>query len=337
MPQDISFDVPFRSRINLHCERARSDHFAWVQARGLVRNAAEMKEYASWDLPRGTALTYPEANLEDLTLLMNFFAIGFLLDDEFDMADMEQRLSLVKLCRDMSSIPLRHPGTPPCTGHPLALAWCEVWADLCRGMSPSWQKRFAAHWGDFIQASLEEAELTARARVLAPPSYQELRRRSVGIYHSLDVAERSRRFELPQSAIMHPVMREFRAAATDTIGFMNDVQSLERDERRGNVHNLVTVLKRELGCARHVALTQAIEKTQERLSRVFELQTQVASMCSELGLSRAERSAVDQGVEAAWHWIRGNYDWARESGRYASTGFDNISINGRRPEGFTES
>jgi hypothetical protein len=319
MPQDAVFDIPFPSLVNPHWASARAAHLSWIRARDLVRSEARMEEYLSWDLPQSTARTYPYADHAELKMLMDFFSIFFLFDDEFDMLQDDRRARLAAVTQEMVTIPFRPAGAPPDIVSPLTLAWVEVWTGLCREMSETWQNRFASNWARFLTAALEEAHLAARTAVMDIDSYVELRRRSVGIYHSLDAAERSRRFEVPPHLQAHQRMRDLRAAATDTIGFMNDVQSLERDERRGNPYNLVLLLQRELRCSRTEAIDRAIQMTRERLSAVLELQADIPRMCADLGLSDDEYTAAEQGVEGVRNWIRGYYDWACQSGRYAAS------------------
>jgi terpene synthase-like protein len=318
MPQDAVFEIPFPSLINPHWASARAAHLSWIRARDLVRSEARMEEYLSWDLPQSTARTYPYAEHDELKMLMDFISIFFLFDDEFDMLWDDRRARLAAVTQEMITIPYRPPGASPDIVSPLTLAWIEVWTAFSREMSETWQNRFASNWARFLTAAMEEAHLTARRAVMDLNSYVGLRRRSVGIYHCLDAAERSRRFEVPPQLQAHQRMRDLRAAATDTIGFMNDVQSLERDERRGNPYNLVLLLQRELHCSRTEAIDRAMQMTRERLSAVIQLQAEIPQICAVLGLSDNEFTAVEQGVEGVRNWIRGYYDWACQSGRYAA-------------------
>jgi Terpene synthase family 2, C-terminal metal binding len=319
MPQEALFDIPFPSLVNPHWASARADHLTWIRSRDLVSCEARVEEYLSWDLPQATARIYPYADQADLKMLMDFFSIFFLFDDEFDMLRDGRRARLAAVTQEMVTIPFRPAGASPDIVSPITVAWVEVWTGLCREMSETWKNRFASNWARFLTAALEESHLTARTSVMGLASYVDLRRQSVGIYHSLDAAERSRRFEVPPHALAHQRMRDLRAAATDTIGFMNDVQSLERDERRGNPYNLILMLGRELNCPRTEAIELARQMTRERLSVVIELQADIPGMCADLGLSDDECIAVDQGVEGVRNWIRGYYDWACQSGRYAAS------------------
>jgi Terpene synthase family 2, C-terminal metal binding len=320
MPQDAILEIPFPSLINPHLASALDAHVSWVRARGLARGGARIQEYLSWDLPQLPARTYPYADHDDLKMLMDFFSVLFLFDDEFDMAQGNRRAQLAEVTLEMIAIPFRLAGTPPEIVCPITLAWVEVWANLRREMSETWQNRFALNWARCLTASMEEASFAARAAAIDPDSYVKLRRRSAGVYYALDVTERSRRFEVPPHAQAHRLFRDLRDAASDVVGLMNDVQSLEREESRSNPYNLVIVLQRELRCPRADAIDRAMQMVRERLNTVLELQADIPNMCASLGLSDDECMSVEQGVEGARNWIRGNYDWGCGNGRYAISG-----------------
>ncbi|MBT2510358.1 terpene cyclase [Streptomyces sp. ISL-98] len=318
MPQDVRFDLPFRTPVSQHLEYAREQHLRWVRDMGLVRSQAGYEEYQSWDLPQAAIRTYPHASADDMVVLMNWFSLAFLFDDQFDSGSPDGADRIAEVARELIVTPLRPTGTRPRVICPITVAWAEVWEQLADGMSLTWRTRFAASWGRFLAAHSEEVDLAARGTVLGLDDYTAFRRRTVGIHHSIDAGERSRRFEVPAQAQAHPVMIGLRDAAADTIGFMNDIHSFEREKRRGDGHNLITVLHRERGYSWEEATDEAFLMTSERLRDYLRLESEVPQLCDELGLSADDRDRVRMGVEAVQHWINGNYEWALTTGRYAA-------------------
>ncbi|MER5297075.1 7-epi-alpha-eudesmol synthase [Streptomyces pharetrae] len=320
MPQDVRFDLPFDTPVSPHLEYARERHLRWVWEMGLVRSQAGFEEYQSWDLAQAAARTYPCASAEDLVMLMNWFSLAFLFDDQFDTGRPDRADRVAEVARELIVTPLRPAGSRPRVVCPITVAWAQVWEQLSDGMSLTWQSRFAASWGRFLVAHCEEVDLAAqgRAGTLGLPAYAGFRRRTVGIHHSIDAGERSRRFEVPPQVMAHPLMERMRDLAADTIGFMNDIHSFERERRRGDGHNLIAVLHRERGCSWETAAAEAYRLTSECLAEYLELEARVPRMCDELGLDTEERARVRMGVEAVQHWINGNYEWALTTGRYAA-------------------
>ncbi|MER6527183.1 7-epi-alpha-eudesmol synthase [Streptomyces sp. NPDC001508] len=320
MPQDVTFDLPFETPVSPHLESARSRHLRWVWDMGLVRSQAGFAEYRSWDLPQAAARTYPHASADDMVVLMNWFSLAFLFDDQFDTGRPDRADRIAEVARELIVTPLRPAGTRPRVVCPITVAWAEVWQHLSDGMSLTWQSRFAASWGRFLVAHCEEVDLAARglAGTLTLNEYTAFRRRTVGIHHSIDAGERSRRFEVPAEVQAHPVMERMRDLAADTIGFMNDIHSFERERRRGDGHNLICVLQRERGGSWQDAADEAYRMTTECLQEYVALEARVPRMCDDLGLDETGRQRVRMGVEAIQHWINGNYEWALTTGRYAA-------------------
>ncbi|MGC5565878.1 7-epi-alpha-eudesmol synthase [Streptomyces sp. FR-108] len=320
MPQDVRFDLPFTTPVSTHLDYAQARHLRWVWDKGLVRSNAGFEEYRSWDLPQAAARTYPHASADDMVVLMNWFSLAFLFDDQFDSGRPDRADRIAEVARELIVTPLRPAGITPRVVCPITVAWAEVWAHLSDGMSLTWRTRFAASWGRFLVAHTEEVDLASRglAGTLDLQEYAAFRRRTVGIHHSIDAGERSRGFEVPAEAAAHPLMERMRDLAADTIGFMNDIHSFEREKRRGDGHNLIAVLHRERRCGWQEAADEAVRMTNERLAEYLELEAQVPKMCDELGLNDEERGRVRMGVEAIQHWINGNYEWALTSGRYAA-------------------
>ncbi|MFE5683085.1 7-epi-alpha-eudesmol synthase [Streptomyces sp. NPDC056512] len=318
MPQDVRFELPFRTPVSEHLDYARERHLRWVWDMGLVRSQAGFEEYQSWDLPQAAARTYPYASADDMVVLMNWFSLAFLFDDQFDAGRPDRADRIAEVARELIVTPLRPAGTTPRVVCPITVAWTEVWSTLSDGMSLTWRTRFAASWGRFLAAHTEEVDLAAHglAGTLSLEEYAEFRRRTVGIHHSIDAGERSRGFEVPPQVQAHPLMVRMRDLAADTIGFMNDIHSFEREKRRGDGHNLIAVLHRERGCSWEEAAAEAYRMTTECLEEYLELEARVPHMCDELGLTATQSLHVQMGVEAIQHWINGNYEWALVSGRY---------------------
>jgi hypothetical protein len=317
-PIAFEFDIPARTSPDL--ERARNALDEWIPRSGLVRSEAGLRQLRSWDMALGAASVYPDATGPDLDLLCKWFCLAFLFDDQVDAEEADRPALVAEFAREMLTIPLRPPGTPPDLPCPITVVWAEVWPGLAEGMSITWQDRFAANWGRFLAAHAHEISLTARKIPLDLNSYVRLRRVSVGIQHSLDASERSARFEIPPEAMAHPLMREIRLAGVDVIAFMNDIHSLERERRRGDDHNLVTVLSRQADISAEAAVKEAVRMVEARLSDLKELEARIHDMCRELRLTPAKREDVQRGVEAVRRWIRGNHDWGLRTGRYKNEG-----------------
>ncbi|CAM5472293.1 7-epi-alpha-eudesmol synthase [Streptomyces hirsutus] len=112
MSQDVRFDLPFNTPVSEHSGTARPRHLRWVWDMGLVRSRAGFDEYRSWDLPQAAARTYPYASAEDMVVLMNWFSLAFLFDDQFDAAAGPGGM-IADVARELIVTPLRPAGSTP--------------------------------------------------------------------------------------------------------------------------------------------------------------------------------------------------------------------------------
>jgi hypothetical protein len=319
MTRAAEFDIPFPPRISPYVSYVRPRTIAWVREHDLVRSYRAERQLLSWDLPYAAARTYPNAAApDDMLKIANFFALGFLFDDQADYRSPDSVDRFTRVVHEMIAIPLRPPNTPLALACPATRALHELWQRMTDEMSPRWCDRFAIDYGHFQAANAYEASLSARGEIPDLATYTGLRRITVGILYSLDQTEWAGRYELPARVTVHPLFTALREATTDTVAWMNDIHSHERETRRQDPHNLLTVLAHH-----HMTTTQAVDKATEMtyaaLRRFTRLRGRIPAMLDELRLDDAQRHAVHESVAGMENWIRGNHDWARVSGRYRHT------------------
>lgn len=320
MPQATEFDIPFPPRTSPHLSWVRPHTLAWVRAHDLIRSADAERQFLAWDLPYAAARIYPNAAArDDLLKIANFFALGFLFDDQADYRTPDSVDRFVRVAHEMIAIPLRPPGAPLELVCPATRALRELWERMTDEMGPQWCDRFALDYGRFHAANAYEARLSAHGKVPDLATYTTLRRATVGLYYSLDQTEWAGRYELTPRVRAHPLIAKLRDATTDTVMWMNDIHSHDRETARQDPHNLLTVLARRRGMTAVQAVETATEMTYAALRRFIRLRDEVPAMLDELRLSQTEWHAVDESVAGMENWLRGNHDWARSTGRYRTT------------------
>ncbi|MGC7101084.1 terpene synthase family protein [Amycolatopsis lurida] len=321
MPQATEFDIPFQPKTSPYLAWVRPRTLTWVREHDLLRSDDAERRFLSWDLTRAAALIYANAaTRDDLLKIANFFALGFLFDDQADYRSPESVDRFVLAVHEMIAIPLRPPTAPLEFACPATRALRELWERMTDEMSPLWCDRFALDYGRFQASNAHEARLSARAEVLELPAYLRLRRATVGLFYSMDQTEWAGRYELAPRVLTHPVFAGLREATNDTVAWMNDIHSHDREAARQDPHNLLTVLARHHDLTAAQAVGRATDMTYSALRRFVRLRGEVPAMLDELRLSAPERDAVGESVAGMENWLRGNHDWARATGRYRSTG-----------------
>jgi 5-epi-alpha-selinene synthase len=98
--------------------------------------------------------------------------------------------------------------------------------------------------------------------------------------------------------------------ANNLISWCNDLVSLEKEMRVGDVHNLVVVLQHHHQISLQQAIHMAIEQHNAEMKAYLELEPQVPSFGPDID------PQVQLYLRGLRHWMRGNLDWGLTAKRY---------------------
>ncbi|MFI5475743.1 terpene cyclase [Streptomyces cacaoi] len=286
----------------------------WVRHTGLVREGRSLDWYASWDMPRLAAYGFPYAQGPALDLCTDAMAFFFVFDDQFDGPSGRDPARSAAVCRQL--IGIVHgcvPGTDACS-----VAFADIWARSTDGAHPAWAARTAHEWEYYFAAQAHEAINRLRGTPGDMESYLQVRRGVAGTDLPLSLGERAAGLTVPAAAFHSPQLRIMRQASIDITLMCNDVYSLEKEEARGDMDNLVLVVEHARHCTREEAITAARREVKDRCLRFQELALQVPAMCLQLGLTAQERAAVDSYIAVMTSWISGYHAWQTQTARYTS-------------------
>jgi pentalenene synthase/avermitilol synthase len=107
-----------------------------------------------------------------------------------------------------------------------------------------------------------------------------------------------------------------RRAAIDVTLMCNDVCSLEKEEARGDMDNLVLVLERARHLTRGEALIAVRDEVDRRVLRFQDLAGQVSAVCAQLAHSEREQADVAAYVRVMRAWMSGYHAWQTGTQRY---------------------
>jgi pentalenene synthase len=315
MPQDIDFYMPFPGRRNPDFERARTDHLDWPRQFNLITTESAAQRHAAGSYAELASLFYPQASDDDLDLGVDLMSWFFLFDDLFDGPRGEDPVAAKELTDAVASAldgPL--PDGSPLIAHGFA----DIWRRSSEGMSPDWAARSMRNWRSYFSGYVEEA--LSRHHDLPINSsgeYMALRRRTIGVLPTVDLAERTQHCEVAQRVYDSPLITVMLLIAIDVNLMFNDIASLEKEEARGELNNLVLILMRERGWTRKRSIANMQDEIRARLEQFTMLEGCLPELFASYNLTPAEQQAVHQyRLNAVRSVIRGSYDWHRASGRY---------------------
>lgn len=316
MPQDVEFDLPFPLAVSPDLEGARARNLAWVQACGLITSDESLAWYRSWDMPRLAAYGFPYAHGRELDLCADAMAFFFIFDDQFDgpLGRAPDRVAAV--CQNL--IDIVHGAGPQGGRGPCLSAFADLWQRSTRGAPPAWLPRAAHEWEYYFAAHAHEAINRCRGTPTDMEQYLQVRRGIAATGIPLSLGERAAGISVPPAAFHSPQLRIMREIAIDITLMCNDVYSLEKEEARGDMDNLVLVIEHERHCSRAEALTAARQEVNLRCERFQQLVDQVPAMSVQLSLTSSQCAVVDAYIDVMTAWVSGYHGWETETLRYVS-------------------
>nr|BFD89203.1 hypothetical protein KitaXyl93_05630 [Kitasatospora sp. Xyl93] len=325
MPQNIAFDLPFSLRVSPDMEAARSRNLAWVRDHGLVGGERSMDWYASWDMPRLAAYGFPDATGSGLSLCTDAMAFFFVFDDQFDGPLGLAPDRAARVCQGL--IDIVHGAAPRHGDGPCASAFADLWRRSTDGAPAGWAARVAYEWEYYFAAHAHEAVNRRRGTPLDMEQYLQVRRGVAATALPVSLGERAAGITVPPAAFHSPQLRIMREIAIDITLMCNDVYSLEKEEARGDMDNLVLVIEHAQHRTRDEALVAAQEEVHRRCTRFQQLAREVPAMCADLALPASQRAGVDAYVDVMTAWISGYHVWETETLRY-TTALDALPRSG---------
>ncbi|MEU7386533.1 terpene synthase family protein [Streptomyces tanashiensis] len=315
MSKATTLDLPFPPRSNPHQAFVAQPNRDWLLRHEGLAAAITLPAYDKWDVPRLAAFTSPDSAADDLALAADLLSFYFLFDDRFDSDLGRAPAQVAEICARLTDL-LHGEGPAPDVRTPVERAFADLWGRSLRGMSARWRARSAYNWEWYFACHPAEAAGRLSGRLPDRESYLALRRGTAAMETLFDMVERLNRFELPQEVLHHPVFRRMRQLAADIPSFTNDVHSYAQELARGDVANLVMIVREERGGTPEQAAVQVMREAQTMVDRFVELSAEVPGICDLLGLTPAAREAAHRYVDGLAAWIAGYHRWEIDTGRY---------------------
>jgi (+)-beta-caryophyllene/(+)-caryolan-1-ol synthase len=293
---------------------AESGMWRWIDEIGLSPSPAARRHMVRTRPALTMALYHPDADEFTLELSAQYTAWAFTVDDEFD--DGPAGLDPGLCARSIRTLTDVFDGGQP--RGVLAVALEDLWRRLAQGRSDAWCRSF--HNGAVAWLATYYVEAIERKTGTLPNLHDFVphRRDSVGETAFLDMCELVHGIDLPDEVRMLPSFVALRAASCDHMGLLNDIHSVEKDEKSGYRHNAVFVVQQERGCD----LTTAVEVVNELVTgAVLRMITAAGKLPAELaaaGVGRDLATAATIVAGAYRDLVRGDFDFHFLVDRYTA-------------------
>lgn len=299
---------PFPSAVSPHVEAVQRELNEWMQQRRYLRTEAALEGFKAGKFGELTGRVHPTASFESLLLVGKYMSWLFMLDDLCDEAELGRNPERLKTLHEELIEQMRYPRPLRGDEGPVVEGLADIWERLCPRAAPGWPERFTRTFEDYARACVWEAENRAKDWTPSLAEYMHRRRNTSGLYLFFDLIEPADEVSLSDEHLEY--IRALRERANDGVAWFNDIISLEKELRAGDVHNLVVVLRQEHALSLREAVDEAARIFNERMRDYVELEQRLPS----LGVESDGR--LQRYLTGLRCWVRGNMDWSYESGRY---------------------
>lgn len=302
---------PYPSTLNPFEKQAHDGTINWLHHYGIVCSKFEEDRVKRQGWTRCMARCYPNASLVDLQWISDWVSWVFLFDDQNDEAEQGYGTERLTECRPRLLDIMR--GGPAQEGDQMLLAWHDLWGRIRSKVNHGWLERLTQQHDDYFLACIWEASNRKAGIVPETNTYLLKRVDSGAVYPCLTIIEFVGRLNLPENVLCHPVVRDLSLCTNNLVCWSNDIVSLEKEVKNGDMHNLVIALSNTHQISLQQATDKAVVMYDTEMKRFEALTHQVPQFSTEVDTD------LQCYIEGLKFWIQGNLDWSFESQRYRAT------------------
>jgi 5-epi-alpha-selinene synthase len=316
---------PFSPAISEHADAIHTSTVEWAQRFDLTPGWKASKLFDATGIGYLVARTHPDAALDELRLISDWYAWLFLQDDMRDESETGKRPDELSSIDDRF-LDILEGAELGILDEPLTCALHDLRERLgerlrVNVLSDVWMRRFVRTVRGHLEATLWEA--TNRRRLIVPEldSYVRMRPMTGGLSIVTELVEIVEGVHLPAEVREHRTVVRLTEASHNVVCWANDILSLAKELRTGEVNNLIVVLRGEYGLTLQQAIDLAAEMHDAEVIDFVHASTLIPSFGAEVD------GALDRYVAALRARMRGVLDWAYESGRYGATSSRTFTIS----------
>ncbi|GHJ48785.1 germacradienol/geosmin synthase [Catellatospora sp. TT07R-123] len=320
--------MPYAHRTSPHLAQARRHVLAWSEQMGFFEPAPgdgpitvwDAGLVAGYDLAHCAAMIHVDASPEQLELSADWLAWGTYGDDLYPVRYGRTRdLAGARVQNDRLALfmPLDGAAAPEAVT-PLERGLADLWLRTAGPMGPHARARFRVAVIDMIASWVWELENQAINRVPDPVDYVEMRRATFGSDMTMGLARLAHADTVPDELYAHRVLQQLEHAAQDYACLTNDLYSYQKEiQYEDEVHNMVFVVERFLGCDPYTARDVVADLMNQRMRQFEHLDAvELPQLYAQLDLPHPVRDSLDRYVGQLKDWMSGILVWHDTCIRY---------------------
>ncbi|MFF3885211.1 epi-isozizaene synthase [Streptomyces sp. NPDC001914] len=319
----------FPRQLHPYWPRLQENTRTWLLEKRLMP-ADKVEEYADGlcytDLMAGYYIGAPD---EVMQAIADYSAWFFVWDDRHDRDVVHGRAGAWRKLRIRLHAALDAPREHVHHQDPLVAGFADSMVRLYSFLDENWNKRFARHFHEVIDAYDREFRNRTSGTVPTVPEYLELRRLTFAHHIWTDLLEPSAGRELPAEVRRHPAFRRAALLSQEFAAWYNDLCSLPKEIAGDEVHNLGISLIHHQGLTLEEAVVELRRRIEECVRQFLVAEKDVSRLAELLddGTVRGKETSIT--VRACLgnmrNWFSSVYWFHHESGRYMVDNWDDRS------------
>jgi hypothetical protein len=312
------FQLPWPGACASNASQIEEQMIAWAEKYDLLINKSLRERVARTKYGWLAARCYPNAGLELLQTIADYFIWFFLADDLFvDRVDTFTTDTLTNLTAMINVLDFDRAGSKPVYGE---LAWLDVCQRLRKLMPLQNFERFANGMRLWATAAGLQILNHLQAKSIGIAEYETIRRHTSGMNPCLALADVANMGPTESNEFYDPEFQSLCCRANNIVCWSNDIQSLEVEILQpGQFRNMVVIY-----ASQGLTLQEAVDCTATRVNNEISQFMQVADNV----FPRA--SVAGQGlIDGFKFWIHGYQDWVIQDTKRYSAQFAAIDADDR--------
>lgn len=306
-------DVPFPSAVSRHAEVVHNGTVEWLDRSGVFADEAAYRRFRATNIGWLAARFHPDASRDALQLVSDWYGWMFFRDDQRDESEIGHQPARLAV-ENARLLEVLKGGAPPAKGEAMEHALADLRERMLTVVSADAWVRLVKSIAEHFDSTVWEANNRLRGVTPDVETYIGMRPITGGLNVDTEFIEVAEHTRLLPEMRKHPLVSMMSRASNNVVCWANDIFSLEKEIRRGDVHNLVLVLQHTQGLGLQEALDRAAGMHDAEVRSFIDMEKRLPPF------SGPEAANLERFIGVLRTRMRGFLDWARESGRYRATG-----------------
>ncbi|MCC5669182.1 hypothetical protein LC653_36395 [Nostoc sp. CHAB 5784] len=304
--------IPFPEQINEYAQAVEEHTLKWALKFKLVRGEKHYQHFQASKYGQIVVRACPKATLENLAIASDLITFFYLLDDQCDEANIGKQPEQLRVVFSRFLDVMKQPSLFATDTNPSLASLSDIWQRIHQKASSNLVNRFVNNFKDFFEVYTWEAENRAKNITPSLDTYIKMRSITGGFHWCLNITELVEGINLPTQVRECDEVQNLIRSANNVCTWLNDIVSVEKELKCGDIHNLVLLLQHEYQLTAQEALNRTAELWNVQLQTFIALEQQLPSFGVTVDIE------LGRYLASIRSWMRAVEHWSYQSGRYRS-------------------